>query len=342
MLRIPTKAALGVVLACLVLGAMAAPAGAAGAAGSAPAAGSVAAAGVSAISAVSAAVGFQFGLADYEPATFSDPRVAELGVRNARDVVPWNVVAVPRDLAAVSAWLAAVKQAGITPLITFQHADGNDRAPTQAQFLKDFLRFRALFGWVSEFCPWDEATHAGQPTARHPRLAAQYYNAIASHCPGCMVTAPDTLDADGNIERWIGQFLRSAHPYPKIWPLNPYISVSTDNSRAIRRLLSFVHGQVWFSEVGGIVWWRFHGKLIYHGVVYAAKVAKNIFKLAAISPRITRVYYYHWRSPGTPQAAKKSTWDAGLVSASGVARPALLVVAKALHRQLQTTTPSSY
>jgi hypothetical protein len=285
------------------------------------------------------AVSFQFGLADYEPATFSDPRVAELGVHTARDVVPWNVALVSRDRAAVSAWLAAVQRAGITPVITFQHADNNGRAPTPAQFLRAFLRFRALFGSVTEFCPWDEATHAGQPTARRPRLAAQYYNAIASHCAGCEVTAPDTLDADGNIEGWIGQFLRTARPYPKVWPINPYISVSTDNSRAIRRLLSYVHGQVWFSEVGGIVWWRFHGRLIYHGIAYAGRVVKNIFRLASISPRITRVYYYHWRSPGTPHSAKKSTWDAGLVSVNGAARPTLLAVAKALHRQLQTTTP---
>jgi hypothetical protein len=285
------------------------------------------------------AAAFSFGLADYEPATFSDPRVAELGIRTARDVVPWNVAVVPRDRAAMSAWLAAVQQAGIVPLITFQHADDNGRAPTQAQFLRAFLRFRALFAGVSEFCPWDEATHAGQPTARHPRLAAQYYNAIASHCPGCVVTAPDTLDADGNIERWIGAFLRTARPYPKVWPLNPYRSVSTDSSRPIRALLSFVHGQVWFSEVGGIVWWRFHGRLIYHGEASAVRSTKNIFKLASISPRITRVYYYHWRSPGTPKSAKKSTWDAGLVSASGAARPALLAVAKALRRHLEMTPP---
>lgn len=285
---------------------------------------------------------FTFGLADYEPATFSDPRVAALGVHTARDVVPWNVALVPRDRAAVTAWLAAVRRASITPLITFQHADNNGRAPSKAQFLRAFLSFRALFGWVDEFCPWNEATHSGQPTARHPRLAAQYYNAIASHCSGCTVTAPDTLDADGNIESWIGTFLQTAHPYPKVWPFNPYLSVRANNPRAIRRLLSFVHGQVWFSEVGGIVWWRFHGRLIYRGVADAGRVAKNIFRLAGLSPRITRIYYYHWRSPGTPQAAKKSTWDAGLVSSSGVARPALLAVAKALHRHIQTATPSSF
>ena len=151
-----------------------------------------------------------------------------------------------------------------------------------------------------------------------------------------------TLDADGNIEAWIGQFLRTARPYPKIWPLNPYISVSTGNPRPIRRFLSYVHGQVWFSEVGCIVWWRLHGRLIYHGEAYAVKSTKNIFRLASISPRITRVYYYHWRSPGTPQSAKKSTWDAGLITANGAARQALYVVAKALHRQIQTATPRSF
>ncbi len=282
-----------------------------------------------------AAGAFSFGLSDYEPATFSDPRVAELGITIARDVVPWNVAAVPRDRAAVSAWLAAARAAHLTPLITFQHADGNDRAPTVAQYLAAFLRFRKLFGWVSEFCPWDEATHPGQPTQRAPRLAAAYYDALTSHCRGCVITAPDTLDADGDFSSWIATFLRAAHPYPRIWPFNPYESAETGNPSAVLALLSAVRGQIWFSEVGGIVWWRFHGKLIYHGLAYAARATANAFKLARLSPRITRIYYYHWRSPGNPGSAHNhATWDSGLVSAGGAARPALLVVAKALHRLL--------
>ena len=282
---------------------------------------------------------FRFGLSDYEPATFSDPRVAELGVKLARDVVPWNVALVPRDRAAVTAWLDATKRAGIAPLITFQHADGNDRAPTPARFLAAFLRFRALFPSVKQYTPWDEATHPGQPTARDPKLAALYYNAIAAHCPGCEVTAPDTLDADEDVERWIGTFLQTARPYPTIWPFNPYRSASTDDPTRILTLLRAVHGQIWFSEVGGIVWWRYHGRLIYHGLAYAARVTANIFKLATLSPRITRIYYYHWRSPGSPSSKKRVTWDAGLISAGGVARPALLVVEKALHRLIPANAP---
>jgi len=287
---------------------------------------------------------FRFGLSDYEPSTFADPRVAELGVHLARDVVPWNVALKRRDLARATAWLKAVRKAyHVTPFITFQHADNNGRAPSPAQYLAAFLRFRKLFPWVKEFSPWNEATHASQPTQRHPKLAAEYYNVLAAHCHGCEITAPDTLDADGNIEAWIETFLQTAHPRPTIWPFNPYSSISTGNPALIENFLAAVSGQVWFSEVGGVVWWRFKGRLIDHGEAYAARVAKNIFQLAKLSPRITRVYYYHWRSPGNPRrGARKATWDAGLVRSNGSARPALYVVAQELHRYFQKSVPKIF
>jgi hypothetical protein len=287
---------------------------------------------------------FRFGLSDYEPNTFSDPRVAQLGVHLARDVVPWNVALNRRDLARATAWLDAVKHAyHITPFITFQHADNNGRAPSPKQFLAAFLRFRKLFPWVKEFSPWDEATHSTQPTVHNPWLAAEYYNVLAAHCHGCEVAAPDILDADGNVEAWIASFLERAHPYPKIWPFNPYHSVSTNSPVLIEKLLAAVHGQIWFSEVGGVVWWRAKGRLIYHGSAYSARVAHNIFTLAELSSRITRVYYYHWRSPGSPyKLSKKFTWDAGLVDVYGRARPALAILARALHRHVQGTIPKIF
>lgn len=290
------------------------------------------------------ASGFRFGLSDYESRTFSDPRVGELGVHLARDVVPWNVALNRRDLAQTTAWLKAVKYAyHVIPFITFQHADNNGRAPTPGQFLRAFLRFRKLFPWVKEFAPWDEATHVSQPTAHNPWLAAAYYNVLAAHCPGCEVTAPDILDSDGNAEGWIASFLERAHPYPKIWPYNPYHSVAVGSPALIESFLAVTRGQVWFSEVGGVVWWRFKGRLIEHGEAYAAKAAKNIFQFANLSPRITRVYYYHWRSPGNPRkGAKKATWDAGLVRSNGAARPALYVVARELHRYFQKSIPKIF
>jgi hypothetical protein len=288
---------------------------------------------------------FRFGLSDYEPSTFVDPRVGELGIHLARDVVPWNVALSSRGRQKVTAWLYTVAHAyHITPFITFQHADNNGRAPSPGQFLTAFLRFRKLFPWVKEFSPWDEATHTTQPTAHNPYLAAAYYNVLAAHCSGCEIAAPDILDSDGNVEAWVGSFLERAHPYPKIWPFNPYHSVSVGNPELIENFLAAVRGQVWFSEVGGVVWWRFKGRLIQHSEAYAARVATNIFQFSKLSSRITRVYYYHWRSPGNPKkgVGRKATWDAGLVRSNGAARPALLVVARELHRFLQKSIPKIF
>lgn len=285
----------------------------------------------------------RFGLSDYEPKNFADPRVAQLGVRLARDVVPWDAALHRGDRIEVGEWLNAVKRAHMIPFVTFEHADHNVRAPSQAQYLHAFLAFRKLFPWVKEFSPWDESNHASQPIARHPRLGAEYYNALAAHCRGCEVTAPDLLDSDANFERWALEFAHYAHPYPTIWPFNPYTSVSTDDPSRIEQMLQAVHGQIWFSEVGGVVWWKFRGRLIYHGTAYAARIAHYIFDFAALSPRIARIYYYHWRSPGVPgHMPRKARWDAGLIDAHGRARPALWVVAKELRRRVQGTIPKVF
>lgn len=285
----------------------------------------------------------RFGLSDYEPKNFADPRVAQLGVRLARDVVPWDAALRKGERAGVAEWLGSVRKHRLIPFVTFESSPVSRRAPSPGSYLHAFLAFRKLFPWVKEFSPWDEANHSSQPIYRNPHLGALYYDAIAGRCPGCEVTAPDLLDSDANFERWALEFAHYAHPYPKIWPFNPYSSVGTDDPSKIEQMLQAVHGQVWFSEVGGVVWWKFRGRLIYHGPAYAAHVAHNIFKLAELSPRITRIYYYHWRSPGVPgHMPRKARWDAGLIDAHGRARPALWVVAEELHRHIQGTIPKVF
>ena len=285
----------------------------------------------------------QFGLSDYEPRNFSDPRVAELGIHIARDVVPWDAALRRSERASVREWLDAARAHRIVPFVTFESAPNSRRAPSPGQYLHAFLAFRKLFPWVREFSPWDEANHASQPIDRNPHLGAEYYDLIAAHCPGCEVTAPDLLDSDANFESWAREFAHYAHPYPKVWPFNPYTSISVDSSSRIEQMLSAVRGQIWFSEVGGVVWWKFRGRLIYHGNGYAARVTHDIFDLARISPRITRIYYYHWRSPGVPgHMPRKARWDSGLIDPHGRARPALWVVAELLHRHIQGTIPKVF
>lgn len=284
-----------------------------------------------------------FGLADEEARTFLDPRVKELGVRYARDVVPWNVALNPEELAYVGEWLHNVRAKKISPLIAFEHAPGKDGAPTHRQFRRAFRAFRKRFPWVHEYTPWNEATHDTQPTWHRPGLAAMYYNVVLANCGRrCRVTAPDILDADGHLEEWISVFRKHAHRQPRVWPINPYKSVGSGNPKKLLILLHATgHGKVWFSEVGGVVWWRYKGRLIYLGAKSAARWAANIFKMAKVSHRISRIYYYHWRSPGNPcKVPETVTWDAGLVAANGAPRPALFVVAKHLHRHVQRGIPA--
>jgi hypothetical protein len=47
-----------------------------------------------------------------------------------------------------------------------------------------------------------------------------------------------------------------------------------------------------------------------------------VFKLAALSPRVRRVYLYHWM----PQRVKLPTWDSALVDPRGLPRPAYKVL----------------
>lgn len=285
----------------------------------------------------------RFGLSDYEAKNFADPRVSELGIKLARDVVPWDAALRRGERTGIAQWLASVRKHKLIPFITFESSPYTRRAPSPGSYLHAFLGFRRLFPWVKEFSPWDEANHSSQPIDRNPHLGALYYNELAAHCPGCEITAPDLLDSDANFERWALEFARYAHPYPKIWPFNPYSSIGTDNPSRVEQMLQAVRGQVWFSEVGGVVWWKFRGRLIYHGPAYAARVAHYIFDLAKVSSRITRIYYYHWRSPGVPgHTSRKARWDAGLIDAYGRARPALWVVAQQLHRRVQGTIPKVF
>jgi hypothetical protein len=275
------------------------------------------------------------GLADQTSAPFGDPRVAELGIHEARLVVAWNAALVPAQLAATAAWLAAAAQAGVTPMIAFQHTGpvGPGRAPTPARYLAAFLAFRRAFPAVRAYSPWNEENHPAQPTFHRPDLAAAYFNAVSCHCPGCQVTAADLLDA-GNLSSWLTTFLRTAR-HPRLWGLHPYQDANAQRSTRTRLFLSRVRGEVWFTEAGGLVWRRQDGRLLVPGEVAAARAATYLLRLAASSPRITRVYYYHWRSPGLPTRRDGApSWDSGLVRADGSARPALAVLARYLHRSL--------
>src|SRR5204862_3503270 len=85
-----------------------------------------------------AARALDIGIADQQASSFGDPRLAGLGLRYARLIVPWDAAA--SEPATVQAWLDAVAADGMQPHIAFEHLlhqkcpSRSCYAPTQAQY----------------------------------------------------------------------------------------------------------------------------------------------------------------------------------------------------------------
>jgi hypothetical protein len=198
------------------------------------------------------------------------------------------------------------------------------------------LAFRRAFPWVRDYGTWDEENHVSQPTAHHPAQAARFYNVLAAMCGSCFTMAADVLDQPGMVH-WLSEFLPFAH-HPHMWGLHNYYDVNHGGHARTSSLLRLVPGTVWLSETGGLVWrWDTRGRtFIVRGEAAAARAANRLRSLLALSSRIQRVYYYHWRVGTTLTAARRHpgrvTWDSGLVRPDCTPRPALSVFARDLGR----------
>jgi hypothetical protein len=227
--------------------------------------------------------------------------------------------------------MTAAREAGLRPLVAFGHGVGERcpedcKLPSVGAYRRAVAAFRERYPWVRTFQTWNEANHQSQPTARNPKRAAQFYNALRELCRGCRIVAADVLD-QRNMVPWLREFLRHAKR-PRTWGLHNYGDVNRFRARGLERLLATVPGQVWLTEVGGIVSFRTEsGRLVFpHSNRRAAKAVRYLFRLAAKHPRVRRVYLYHWSSD------RENRWDSALIDPNGKPRPAFYVVRNELRR----------
>lgn len=280
------------------------------------------------VKAVSGKLKAKIGIADQKAEFLSDPQFTGLKLKLARRSVAWDTMQYDWQIADVDAWLASARAAGVTPLITFARSRidaKRHQVPTAAQITKAFKAFRARYPWVKEFVASNESNHYGEPTGRRPKLAAAYYKAMKKACPSCKIAAATLLDYP-NLVSWSKAFVKAAGHQPKYWAMHNYVSANRFDATRTVQLLRAVKGQIWLTEVGGLVKRTTpNGKgkaKLKEGVAHAAKVTDYIFrKLARTSPRISRIYLYHWNSGGPG-----STWDSGLFDHNGKARPAFAVL----------------
>jgi hypothetical protein len=273
----------------------------------------------------------KIGIADQKSDVFGDPVFTSLGMRYARRSVGWDTMQYDWQIADVDAWLQAARAAGVQPLITFAKSRVAERRrylPSVAEYRAAFVSFHKRWPWVKDYVASNESNHPAETTGRYPKRAVQYWKAMQSACRTCKVAAATLLDDKITLIKWTKQFLKYAKTQPRYWALHNYVSANKFNDGLTKQLLKLIKGEIWITEVGGLVHRsKMPGRIpLAEGVPHQTKVTRYIFdKLLRVSPRITRVYLYHWNSTGPG-----SSWDSGLIDASGKPRPSLSILEKVL------------
>lgn len=272
------------------------------------------------------------GLADNKVDMFADARFKALGVRLVRLSLPWDALSDKARRAELDAWMAGARATGARPLITFDRSRSRPSYnPTSAQLVAALRGLRARYpGQVREVATWNEPN-----LGKRPELVAKWWLALRRACPSCQVLAAELVDVQ-NAVAWTRRFTKAAGREPRLWGLHNYVDVNRFTTKATAAFLEVTKGQVWLTETGGVEARRngsgvpFAGK----GRAHAARAMTFLFtKVAGLSPRITRIYVYHWNA-----TANNHTWDSALVGPSGE-RPALSVLRDVLKGAVKPKKP---
>jgi hypothetical protein len=275
-------------------------------------------------------------MSDQKLGMWQDPRFEKLGIDQVRILMSYDNV-LRHDFSRYDLWMQAAQARGADVLLTIQHQQLHpERLPSLRQYRRTIRILRKRYPWVTTMSAWNEANHQTQPTFRHPRRAAQYYNIMREECRNCRVVAADVLDSS-NMLPWLAKFKRYARK-PRLWGLHNYQDANKFRplrSTGTRQLLRAVRGEVWLTEAGGIVRFANYYRGGRAGEARAARAVARTFHIARMSPRIKRVYLYHWDAD-----PKFIRWDSALVAANGRARPALDVVRREVNRVRRGRAPA--
>jgi hypothetical protein len=283
-----------------------------------------------------AAHAYEIGISEQKVGVWTDPRFEQLQIKQVRLLVYYDLV-IQRDFRRYDRWMKNARARGAEVLLTINHHSRvNTRLPSNAQYRRVVRILRKRYPWVRTWAAWNEANHPKQPTYDRPRRAAQYYNILRKDCHGCRIVAADVLDGS-NMVPWVKKFRKVAKK-PRIWGLHNYGDSNhfrPMGATATKKLLRAVPGEVWLTEAGGIVRFGSSFRGGTRGEARAARAVKRTFRVARISPRIKRVYLYHWDADRIFY-----TWDSAFVAANGRARPALDVLRRELNRQRKGRRPA--
>jgi hypothetical protein len=265
------------------------------------------------------------GIGEQHPQLFSDEAFAPLGIKDVRFIASYDALNSDAERAELDAYLLDARDAHVRVLLGFGHSRDPLRAhtaPSVKAFEREVVRFRHRYPWIHDYLTWNEANHCSQPICNNPKRAAQYYLVLRKHCSGCRIVAADMLDG-AKLTQWAKAFQKAVGHRRVLWGLHNYVDANRFRERGTKALLRAVKGDVWFTETGGIVKRTNNtGLKLPQSTRHAAEATSYVFKLAALSKRVKRVYFYHWAPATTPNP----TWDSALVDKHDRPRPAYEVL----------------
>jgi hypothetical protein len=268
------------------------------------------------------------GIGEQSAEMFTNPYWHALGVKHVRVIASWDALESRWQRDELDGYMYSAHAVGARVLLGFGHARSPvDRirrhVPSVARFKREFLKFRERYPFVRDYLTWNEANHCGEPTCHKAPRVARFYNAIRANCPGCKVVAGDVLDTPTMVP-WVREFRRYARKDKLIWGLHNYIDANRFRTSGTRELLRAApRGEIWFTETGGLVVRRNGSNIAFPGnKEHAAQATRQVFKLARLSRRVTRIYFYHWQPAKTPLP----TWDSAFMDPRGKPRPAYRVL----------------
>ena len=257
------------------------------------------------------------GIGEQHPQLFTQQHFHELGVRHVRFIASWDAFKSDWQRAELDGYMQAARAANVKVLLGFGRSRDPQRTrklPSLRAYEREFKKFRARYPDVDEFIAWNEANHCSQPTCRNPgaRRSSTWPRA------GIAAAARSSARACSTARTWPSGRRTSRRPRAPerriIWGLHNYIDANLFRTKGTRALLKAVKGDVWFTETGGIVKRNNDSTLKFpESTRNAAKATTFVFKLAALSPRVKRVYFYHW----APAPTTLPTWDSALVDRRG-------------------------
>jgi hypothetical protein len=275
------------------------------------------------------------GIGEQSPSIFTDPDWTRLDAPDVRYIVAWDALRVPWEKAEVDDYLAAARDAGARVLLGFSRSRSPKKSrrkylPSPSRLRREFLAFRSHYPWVKTYLTWNEANHRGQPTWNRPDIVARYYDMLRRNCRSCTIVGPSVLDTLA-MPSWVRAVEKRTKHRVRIWALHNYIDANRFRTRGTESLLAATrktHSSIWFTETGGLVRRDNGSRIEFAGSKrHAVLATRQVEKLARLSKRIKRVYFYHWVAP-----PPDSTWDSALMDPRGKPRPSYRVVRTYIRR----------